>query len=159
LSEIRVRNSGWRNAVAACAALIAGPAILLLFPIWLMGVWIAQKPRFSLGPKRINFIIFFGTFGAVAILDHLDIAIRLRFFLAAHIPGFWRLHYSERFLTDYAVGLLVALNFMAFYAVQKYFSVALRSAAKIIRFFCWIYVFFVFVSLPDDTFLRATLSK
>ena len=56
------------------------------------------------------------------------------FILAAHIPGFWRLHYSERFLADYAVGLLVALNFMAFYAVQKYFSVALRSAAKIIRF-------------------------
>jgi len=54
-----VRNSGWRNAVAACAALIAGPAILLLFPIWLMGVWIVQRPRFSLGPKSINFIIFF----------------------------------------------------------------------------------------------------
>ena len=137
-----VRNSGRRNAVAACAALIAGPAILLLFPIWLMGVWIVQGPRFSLGPKSINFIIFFGTFGAVAILDHLDIAIRTRFFLAAHIPGFWRLHYSERFLTDYAVGLLVTLNFMAFYAVQEHFSVALRSAAKIIRFF-----------LPDIRFL------
>ena len=54
-----VRNPGRRNAVAACAALIAGPAILLLFPIWLMGVWIVQRPRFSLGPKSINFIIFF----------------------------------------------------------------------------------------------------
>ena len=52
-----------------------------------------------------------------------------------HVPGFWRLVYSQRFLTDYIIGLLIALNFIAFRAVQEYFSATLQSAAKLIRFF------------------------
>ena len=154
-----VRNPGRRNAVAACAALIAGPAILLLFPIWLMGVWIAQRPRFSLGPKSINFIIFFGTFGAVAILDHLDIAIRT--------PVFFSRTYSRVLAVALFRALFDGLCGRASGNVK--FHGFLRSSGTLLcrpsiggedhSFFCRIYVFFVFVSLPDDTFLRTILSE
>jgi peptidoglycan/LPS O-acetylase OafA/YrhL len=38
-------------------------------------------------------------------------------------------------LTDYVIASLIALNFIAFRAIQGHFSIVLRAAAPVIRFF------------------------
>jgi len=67
-------------------------------------------------------------------LVNSGITIALKDCLYQNIPPFWRLNYSQRFLTDYLVGLLIVLNFTSFRAVQSYFSLGLYTLAPAIRF-------------------------
>jgi peptidoglycan/LPS O-acetylase OafA/YrhL len=78
---------------------------------------------------------FFRKLRGICLFNRSGVAIPFREYLNHIIPGYWRLSSSERFLTDYAVGLLVALNFASFQAIQGYFSTVLRASAPVIRFF------------------------
>lgn len=77
---------GWRRGVClVLGVIIAGPAVLALFPIW----------------------VFVGV--NVSGLDHV-----IRIYLHDHIPGFWRLGASQRLVTDYLIGLAVVLHILSF---------------------------------------------
>ena len=131
-----IRNVNLGRFVAVIAALVAGPAIIILFPVWFFGVWIARRPNFLVGSRAIIlWALFIGSFAAFVLLNQTGVATVLQRHLHDNIPGYWRLAKSQRFLTDYAVGLLVVINFAAFRAMQECFSRVLRVSAPIIRFF------------------------
>ncbi|MEZ5931899.1 MAG: acyltransferase [Alphaproteobacteria bacterium] len=98
--------------ICVVAAALAGPAILLLMPIWLLGVLLARKP--SLLFKSQLFAFCAAVLGLLVIVaigqmgSGIDVSLRLT--LKEHIPGYWRLIYSQRFVTDYVIGLAVALH-------------------------------------------------
>jgi peptidoglycan/LPS O-acetylase OafA/YrhL len=102
---------GWPRILwCSAAAAIAGPKILLLFPLWLLGAacWRAQRridPRAAL-PLFLGSIMLFAA---------LEIAGGQSLFL--HPTGaLW----SERFsLYDYVAGLLVAANLLGASALQS----------------------------------------
>ncbi len=106
----------------AIAGIVAGPAILLLMPVWLMGVWLARaRPLFN-GPPWLALALVPATWCAVAAAGPLGYDIAVRLWLDNYIPGFWRVQASRRFATDIVLGALVALNFIAFRSLPASFT-------------------------------------
>jgi peptidoglycan/LPS O-acetylase OafA/YrhL len=94
------------------AALIAGPKILLLMPVWLLGVLLHRKMA-PLAPGRA-WGLFLASLGAGLLFFWLDIGIRTREALRLVAPGL--IDYaqgSNQFAGDFILGLIVALNFLA----------------------------------------------
>ena len=89
-----------RQAVIAISAVIAGPKILLLFPVWLIGVaawrWRSRIPE-ALGPVLMV--------TAVVAFLALEIAGGEKMFWSTHTP--WLVDQYSAY--DYIIGILVAL--------------------------------------------------
>lgn len=108
--------SGWRRVAAVSAACaVAGPKILLLFPIWLLGVAVHRlHGRVRLGAGTAATLFVLPVVGYLW-LRHSGFLIVLwqvsRSLGEAVVPG--GLGFSRNFLGDYAVGLLVAANILS----------------------------------------------
>lgn len=101
---------GYRRAAVA-AGVVAGPAIMLLFPIWLAGSWVLRrqvKPNAILGAVLMIVPAIVVVWIAAS---ELDIAIRS--WLQSFLPV-WRLGASQRFITDYVVAACVLANIIGF---------------------------------------------
>lgn len=101
----------YRNWLVAAAMLIAGPKILLLFPIWLMGVRLYRRmPALS---QRRAWTWYVASLCVAGLLFWFNIADLLRAWLYAVCPPAWRLHYSTKFVYDILLGLVVTVHFAA----------------------------------------------
>lgn len=113
----------YRWPAAILAALIAGPAILALFPIWLAGAWLAANH------ERLNFswsaglaaLLFLTSILVIIAIDVLAIDHAIKDFLHQHVPGFWRLERSQRLVTDFVIAFFLLLNIVAFSYMPKKF--------------------------------------
>lgn len=105
----------WRWVLVALAALVAGPAILLLFPIWLMGTWLAASGRHaSSWPAFTAWLGFLFPVAVITVINVAGIDGLVQSYLYKHVPGFWRLDGSQRFVTDYLIGVALCLHIAAF---------------------------------------------
>lgn len=102
----------WLWIMLAC--IVAGPAILLLFPLWLLGSWLATNGHRLVPSRSVSLAVWLATLIAFVCLNLSGLDLLIKTFLHDHIPGYWRFEASQRFVTDYLLGLLVALNFAAF---------------------------------------------
>ena len=102
----------WKVPLALLAALIAGPKILMLMPIWYLGVAIYRiKFLFS---ERVALLLFVATIVGGLAYFWFDISILIRSKMIALWPGFMAtLHGSNQFVGDTLLGLIVATNFVA----------------------------------------------
>jgi len=101
----------WRWPALLLAALIAGPKILLLAPVWLLGVltWHARGRL----PERAAVPVFFGCMLSGLLLFWFDVGVLLRDRMLVHWPQLsGLLHESALFLGDYLLGIAVAGNFL-----------------------------------------------
>jgi peptidoglycan/LPS O-acetylase OafA/YrhL len=103
----------WRLPAVALAAALAGPAIMVLMPVWLMGVgvlWFAARYRLAVraGP------LFWGSPAVLLALGLSELDVELRLILKEIVPRIWFLGSAQRFLTDHVVGAAIALNLVAF---------------------------------------------
>lgn len=101
------------------AALVAGPAVLLLFPIWLLGSWLARHGAGLVQSRRMSVLLWFTSFVSFVFLNQSGVDVWISHRLYETVPGFWRLEGSQRFVTDYVLGVLVAINFVAFRGIEK----------------------------------------
>ncbi|MCS0629733.1 acyltransferase [Telluria mixta] len=95
-----------------CTAAIAGPKILLLLPVWLLGVLLHRRMT-ALPPHRALWL-FLASSGAGLAFIWFGVGIRLREALRPFAPGL--IDYaqgSNQFLGDFVLGVIVALNFLA----------------------------------------------
>lgn len=112
------------------AALIAGPKILLLLPVWLLGVLLYKKaPPLSRGLALPLFVL-----SLVAGLGFVqfDLGVHLR----EVMRGWWALPIelargSNQFVGDFVLGLIVTLNFMAAWALRLHL---LLPFEKLVRY-------------------------
>lgn len=115
-------NGAWRWPLISVAALIAGPAIILLLPIWLTGAWVSAHAR---GNETSNtacaWIIFLTPIVLIILINSAGIDLQVRAWLKEIIPPMWRLESAQRFATDYLIGILIAFNIQAFAALPKKF--------------------------------------
>lgn len=96
----------------AAGALIAGPRILLLMPVWLMGVLI-YRARIRLS-VHIAAVLFLASIVAGAAFFWFDVSVRIREAMSLVLPDFMAsLHKSDQFVGDMLLGLIVSLNFVA----------------------------------------------
>ena len=103
-----------RGILTSLAALVAGPAILLLFPLWLLGVWLVKHGARCVVSPTLSRLIWGGSLVGFIVLNESGVDVALRMHLHDVLPGFWRLESAQRFVTDYCLGVLVAANFIAF---------------------------------------------
>jgi peptidoglycan/LPS O-acetylase OafA/YrhL len=113
-----------RTALTALAMLMAGPKILLLLPVWLMGVWLYRRmPALGEGTAALLFI---ATLGAASALCWLNVSDIFRSWLYREFVPAWRLHYSTQFIYDILLGVVVSIHFASVAALEKTFSKLIR---------------------------------
>lgn len=98
------------------AAVIAGPAVIALFPIWIGGAWLAgnyQRLRFS-SSAWLASILFVSGFAVILLSNTLGVALSIKDYLHLNVPGFWRLEGSQWLVTDFVVCLALMLNIAMF---------------------------------------------
>lgn len=101
--------------LVGATALLAGPAILLLLPIWLFGAWLSASGRFaSCWSVRAAWLGFLAPVALIVIINTSDVDGLIQSYLYNHVPGFWRLMSSQRFVTDYVIGAALCLHIAAF---------------------------------------------
>jgi peptidoglycan/LPS O-acetylase OafA/YrhL len=122
---------------ALIAALIAGPKILLLFPIWIMGAFAYYlSKRITINKTKGLFL----TLIPIGVL-YLYLEYNLHYFLihqTIQVLGdefvYNDLNTSRRFLSDYVLGLLISIHFLGISALSQHFSFP-RLLEKPIRHF------------------------
>jgi peptidoglycan/LPS O-acetylase OafA/YrhL len=116
--------SGVKRKVAVMVtALVAGPKILLLFPVWLLGAAVYHLNKRAKAPEAAGWLMFFLPpllyAGCVAanINRHIDYALQ------STIGRQWTdsLGNSNGFVWLNIVGILVAIHFLGFFAIQHRF--------------------------------------
>lgn len=135
-----------RFVLVTFAALVAGPAILVLLPIWLMGAWLAASGRhdslWKMGPAWAGFLAPLAVI-LLMNLTHVDAMIRLA--LHDNVPGYWRLVSSQRFVTDYIIGAVLCLHIASFSSlplrVQTWFARSRAMWAALAGFSFTLYLF------------------
>ena len=118
-------TGGWSRGVALAAlALVMGPKILLLLPVWLLGVWAYRGTQAQTLSARAGALLAAGTLlGYVAFrlvegprqLD--DMTNRWLGSDAVAALGF-----SKRFLSSYLIGTLVALHLVGIAAISPWLA-------------------------------------
>lgn len=101
--------------LAAGAALLAGPAILILLPVWSMGVWLASSGRYALrSTTYVAWLAFLAPLALMICVNITGLDRSIQSSLYENVPGFWRLVSSQRFVTDYLIGAALCLHIAAF---------------------------------------------
>lgn len=124
----------WRWLFFALAALVAGPRILALAPVWALGVWIALDPRLRLRSPALGLALVLATWPVILWIGAAQWDDALKDWLHATVPGWWWLVSSEKVLTDHLIGLLVMANFIGFHACAPWFAGVLQAVEKPVRF-------------------------
>ncbi|MDP3537322.1 MAG: acyltransferase [Azonexus sp.] len=129
-----VRNNQ-RAFWLAAAAIVAGPAVLALFPIWIMGALLAAKwEKFPAITQRVAWAIFLGSIAVIILINASGVGTLIRVYLHDHVPGFWRLGSSQKLLTDYVTGIAVVLHIVAFSSLNAGFKAFFLRFEKIFKY-------------------------
>jgi peptidoglycan/LPS O-acetylase OafA/YrhL len=139
-------RGSWRWSLLALAALVAGPAVLALLPVWLMGAWMASNVDWSkTWASSVAWVGFLLPVVLIVAINQTGIDIALRGWLKDQIPPMWRLGSSQRFVTDYLLGLLVVLHILSFpslpAAVRRWFVQSQHVLAALAGFSFTLYLF------------------
>ena len=127
-----------RYLVIAAVSLFVGPKILILFPVWLLGVWvyfrISRKPVTELAGWALvlgsigGYLIFRLTGTPQLLLDWTDACFGGAFENCRHL-GF-----SQYFLSSYVIGALVAIHFVGISAIAQRLAGAIERFEVPIRY-------------------------
>lgn len=128
------RRVGW--IAAALLALVLGPKVVLLAPIWMLGVLLYRWKRLQSLPESTGWLLLAGSYLGIAAFHVFKIPDQLAAFLKGVIGEKWhmQLTFSDHFLSDYILGVLVFLNFAAMRGVSFRLEPVLLGLERPIRF-------------------------
>ena len=131
---------GWtRRLLAGALMLVAGPKILLLFPIWWLGVWCWKRTRRETLPADKSALLFVGSIAAYALFRWSELPLLFKALTAVALGGQANvaayLHFSDEFLSSYIIGPLVALNFIGAHGLSAALERWLSPWSKPITWF------------------------
>lgn len=113
----------WRVALPAVLMLAAGPGILALFPIWLLGAGLYRLGRVWKAREAVGWALFLGSIAAW---------IAGQFWLRS--IGYDINHVAPTaYVPDYITGICFVINLLGFEAIAHRFAALLRPAAHAIR--------------------------
>ncbi len=117
------------------ASLLIGPKILLLAPIWLLGVVIYHWRWPQQMPESLGWLCVAASVALFAVLEYFQltevVAAQMKAALGAH--WFRELNYSRWFPTDYLLALAVFLNFIGVRRVVFRIAPLLHAVERPVR--------------------------
>ncbi len=126
-----------RRAALVLVGLVAGPEILLLFPVWLMGVHLQRADVWRRMGVGTALIVFAASNVLIVVFHWVDLAGRLSLLVGSVVGRDFQLErmtFLGGFLGDYVLGGLVALNFGSFRQACQLLGRPLVAMAGPIRF-------------------------
>lgn len=98
----------------AIAAALIGPKILLLAPIWVLGVLLYRWQAPLRWPTMIAALLWAGSLAGIVAFQWLDLSKLLSHWTAQQLSPwlYTNLNFSKHFLGDYLLGGLIAANFI-----------------------------------------------
>ena len=124
-----------RVALLAAALLLLGPKILLLAPIWWLGVLLQRWRALYRLPDWLGWLLFLGSWPAYWLFHHAGMTEYGGALLRQW--GGVELHramaFSKFFITDYLLALIVAANFVGFRVIGRHLAWPLLRCEKPIR--------------------------
>ena len=139
-------RGAWRWPVLLMLALAAGPSVMVLFPIWILGAWLAarSKPLFTLSPMAAV-LVWSGGLAGIWLINSSGIEHVIKNYLHEHVSAFWRLEAAQLVFTDYAIGLALVAHLSAFpylpLPVQTFFERTRSLWAALAGFSFTLYLF------------------
>lgn len=125
-----------RIALAGGMAVVAGPKIMLLFPVWWLGVWAYDRIRRAPPSPAAGWVLFAGSVAAYALLRWYGVPTQLLAATADMLGQDFvneRLRFSNEFLASHLIGPLVVANFIGAHALAGQLERMLAPAARLIR--------------------------
>jgi peptidoglycan/LPS O-acetylase OafA/YrhL len=117
------------------AALVIGPKILLLAPVWALGVALYRWQGGYRLPVAVGWAGWLVSLAGLAAFQYADLGEQLARWsgslLGAELHR--QLHFSKHFLGDYVLALLIALNFLGFRRIASHFDPLFNACAGAIR--------------------------
>jgi hypothetical protein len=103
---------GWsRFLVGTILILLIGPALLVLMPIWFLGVLLCYVPRFLPFERLIGVVVLCFMVSIPIFIVEYGLDVTVQKWISSHFPVVWRLGFSTKFLTDYMIGLSFFISF------------------------------------------------
>jgi peptidoglycan/LPS O-acetylase OafA/YrhL len=111
-------ESKWRPWLTIASVFLAGFNIILLLPVWLLGVGIYHtQARFS---ENIAVKVFATTLLIGLFYYWFDCSVGIRQYMITIAPDFMKsLNGSNQFIGDYLLGVIVASNFIAAASISR----------------------------------------
>lgn len=125
-----------RTFLLIAIPLVLGPKIVLLAPLWFMGVWLCRSKRLAQLSEMQGWAMFLGSASLIIVFHAYDWTQFFSEWLKEVIGPWWhkQLTFSKFFIADYPLGLLVVANFAGFRAISHRFAGLLNPPASAIRF-------------------------
>ena len=117
------------------ATLVIGPKILLLAPIWILGVVLYRARRWYAISEAAAWVLWVGSILGVVAFQWLDVT-RIISAATEKMLGPWlytQLHFSKHFLGDYLLAVLIAANFIGFRRIADRFAPVFALVGPAIR--------------------------
>lgn len=124
-----------RTVLLVVTALFVGPKIMLLAPIWALGVVLHRWQRLYHLQAWQNWALFLGSIPAYLLFHHYQLSELGSEWLRALIGPEWHKQatFSRYFITDYWLALIIAANFVGFRGIAHHFSAPLIACERPIR--------------------------
>jgi peptidoglycan/LPS O-acetylase OafA/YrhL len=124
-----------RVLLFAGTVVFLGPKILVLAPLWMLGVALHRWQALGRLPEWQNWLLFLASWPAYFVFHHFDLTEYGSQLLRSLIGDKWHTTaaFSKFFITDYLLALIIAANFVGFRGIAHRFATPLLLAEKPIR--------------------------
>ena len=117
------------------AALVIGPKVLLLGPIWVLGVVVYRMRSWYAISTTTGWTLWLVSLATIGAFQYWDVSKIVSHWTGAQLgPRLYTLlHFSQHFLADYVLAILIAMNFVGFRRIADQFSSGFAASAAAIR--------------------------
>jgi peptidoglycan/LPS O-acetylase OafA/YrhL len=124
-----------RVLLVGASVLLLGPKIIVLAPIWMLGVVLHRYQPLYRIPQWQGWVLFLASWPLYALFQHYQLTELGSDLLKQWIGEKWHreMTFSKFFLTDYLLALIIAANFVGYRVIAHRFSRPLISCEKVIR--------------------------
>jgi len=128
-------SGGRRWLWLGLAALVIGPKILLLAPVWALGVAVYRWQGGYRLPAAAGWACWLASLAGLAGFQYFDLGEQLSQWSGRLLGAqlYHLLHFSKHFLGDYLLALLIALNFLGFRRIAGRFDRCFAACGPAIR--------------------------
>jgi len=125
-----------RFVLITLMCILLGPKILLLFPVWLLGVGIYHMTKHRQVPQILGWFLFIMSFVAIIAYFQLGVKATLDTLTEAIIGEklFEHLLWSKFFASSYLIAFAFAANLIGFYSIADNFSRFFKQLERPIRY-------------------------